>query len=133
MNRSRNLDAKLRDEMRTQIRDIQQQLGITTVFVTHDQVEALSMCDRIVVMKGGLIEQVGTPHEIYERPATPFVASFVGRTNRVKGKRTADGCIRIGSSMIRSARPAVQDDVMVMVRPHQDSYRLERSVNGTAR
>ena len=61
------------------------------------------MCDRIVVMKGGLIEQVGTPHEIYERPATPFVASFVGRTNRVKGKRTADGGIQIGSSIIRAA------------------------------
>ncbi|WP_086993402.1 ABC transporter ATP-binding protein [Rhizobium sullae] len=114
-----NLDAKLRDEMRTQIRDIQQQLGITTVFVTHDQVEALSMCDRIVVMKGGLIEQVGTPHEIYERPATPFVASFVGRTNRVKGKRTADGSIRIGSTAIRSTKPAAQDDVVVMVRPHR--------------
>ncbi|MET3649005.1 ABC transporter ATP-binding protein [Phyllobacterium ifriqiyense] len=114
-----NLDAKLRDEMRTQIRDIQQQLGITTVFVTHDQVEALSMCDRIVVMKGGLIEQVGTPHEIYERPATPFVASFVGRTNRIKGKRNGDDGIRIGSSTIRTAVSAEQGDVMVMVRPHR--------------
>ncbi|MGN8019616.1 ABC transporter ATP-binding protein [Phyllobacterium sp. 22229] len=114
-----NLDAKLRDEMRTQIRDIQQQLGITTVFVTHDQVEALSMCDRIVVMKGGLIEQVGTPHEIYEHPATPFVASFVGRTNRIKGVRNADGSIGIGSSLIRSASSVKPGDVMVMVRPHR--------------
>jgi putative spermidine/putrescine transport system ATP-binding protein len=114
-----NLDAKLRDEMRAQIRDIQQQLGITTVFVTHDQVEALSMCDRIVVMKGGLIEQVGTPHEIYERPATPFVASFVGRTNRVKGKRMGDGGIQVGSSIIRSASVEGQGDVTVMVRPHR--------------
>lgn len=114
-----NLDAKLRDEMRTQIRDIQQQLGITTVFVTHDQVEALSMCDRIVVMKGGLIEQVGTPHEIYERPATPFVASFVGRTNRIKGVKNADGGIQIASSTIRSAHSAEEGNVMVMMRPHR--------------
>jgi putative spermidine/putrescine transport system ATP-binding protein len=124
-----NLDAKLRDEMRAQIRDIQQQLGITTVFVTHDQVEALSMCDRVVVMKGGLIEQVGTPHEIYERPATPFVASFVGRTNRVNGKRTADGCIQVGSSTIHSTSVEAQGDVTVMVRPHR--IRIDWDVTGT--
>ncbi|MBN8953403.1 MULTISPECIES: ABC transporter ATP-binding protein [unclassified Rhizobium] len=114
-----NLDAKLRDEMRAQIRDIQQALGITTVFVTHDQVEALSMCDRIVVMKGGFIEQVGTPHDIYEHPVTPFVASFVGRTNRIKGIGGQDGSIRIGSSTIRAAAPAQKGDVTVMVRPHR--------------
>lgn len=126
-----NLDAKLRDEMRTQIRDIQQQLGITTVFVTHDQVEALSMCDRIVVMKGGLIEQVGTPYEIYEHPATPFVASFVGRTNRIKGIRSTDGGIRIGSSTIRSAVSTAQGDVMVMVRPHR--IQIDWDLTGTER
>ena len=80
-----NLDAKLRDEMRNEIRDIQQSLGITAVFVTHDQVEALSMCDKVVVMKGGKLEQIGTPVEVYEHPASPFVASFVGRTNRLDG------------------------------------------------
>jgi putative spermidine/putrescine transport system ATP-binding protein len=72
------LDAKIRVSLRQEIRQIQQQLGITTIFVTHDQEEALSMSDRVVVMNGGIAEQVGTPFEIYNRPATPFVAGFVG-------------------------------------------------------
>ena len=72
------LDAKIRVSLRQEIRQIQQQLGITTIFVTHDQEEALSMSDRVVVMNGGVAEQIGAPFEIYNRPATPFVASFVG-------------------------------------------------------
>lgn len=72
------LDAKVRVRLRSEIREIQRRLGITTIFVTHDQEEALSISDRIVVMNGGLAEQVGTPFEIYNHPATPFVASFVG-------------------------------------------------------
>lgn len=114
-----NLDAKLRDEMRTQIREIQQQLGITTVFVTHDQVEALSMCDRIVVMRGGRIEQVGTPLEIYERPANQFVASFVGRTNRLSGVGRGDGSVAVGSNLIRSREAISADTIDIMVRPHR--------------
>ncbi len=91
-----NLDAKLRDDMRNEIRDIQKRLGITTVFVTHDQDEALTMSDRIVVMNQGRIEQVGSPQDLYERPATPFVANFVGRSNRLKcavrnGQAAVDG------------------------------------------
>ena len=73
------LDAKIRVSLREEIRAIQQQLGITTVFVTHDQEEALSISDRIVVMNGGKAEQVGTPFEIYNRPATRFVASSSAR------------------------------------------------------
>jgi len=114
-----NLDAKLRDEMRAQIRDIQQQLGITTVFVTHDQVEALSMCDRIVVMKDGRMEQVGTPVDIYEHPRTTFVASFVGRTNRIAGERSGERSIRFGGVAIEAANTASGDSVEVMVRPHR--------------
>jgi putative spermidine/putrescine transport system ATP-binding protein len=76
-----NLDAKLRDAMRHEIREIQRSLGITTLFVTHDQVEALAMCDRVAVMNRGRIEQIGSPEAIYERPATRFVADFVGRIN----------------------------------------------------
>ncbi|MFN3663602.1 ABC transporter ATP-binding protein [Yoonia sp.] len=72
------LDAKIRVSLRQEIRQIQQQLGITTIFVTHDQEEALSMSDRVVVMNGGIAEQIGTPFDIYNRPATPFVAGFVG-------------------------------------------------------
>lgn len=78
-----NLDARLRDEMRFEIRDIQTRTGITTLFVTHDQQEALTMCDRIAVMNGGRLEQIGTPVEVYDKAATPFVAGFIGRANSV--------------------------------------------------
>lgn len=76
-----NLDALLREQARIWLKDIQLRLGITTIYVTHDQTEALSLSDRIVVMKDGLIEQVGPPADIYERPATSFVAEFVGSSN----------------------------------------------------
>jgi putative spermidine/putrescine transport system ATP-binding protein len=75
------LDAKIRLRLRAEIRDIQRKLGITTIYVTHDQEEALSISDRIVVMRDGKIEQVGSPFEIYNRPATTFVASFIGSSN----------------------------------------------------
>jgi putative spermidine/putrescine transport system ATP-binding protein len=80
------LDAKIRVSLREEIRAIQQKLGITTVFVTHDQEEALSISDRIVVMNAGRADQIGTPFEIYNRPATRFVASFVGTLNMIEGK-----------------------------------------------
>jgi len=75
------LDAKIRVSLREEIRQIQRELGITTIFVTHDQEEALSMSDRVVVMNGGIAEQVGVPHEVYNRPTTRFVANFVGTLN----------------------------------------------------
>jgi iron(III) transport system ATP-binding protein len=80
-----NLDAKLREVMRTEIRRIQQTLGITSVYVTHDQLEAMTLSDKIVVMNQGRIEQIGNPQEIYRRPKTAFVADFIGRTNFVDG------------------------------------------------
>jgi putative spermidine/putrescine transport system ATP-binding protein len=80
-----NLDAKLRDEMRAELSRLQHQLGITMIYVTHDQVEALSLSSRIIVMNEGNIEQMGTPEDIYERPATPFVANFVGFDNSLTG------------------------------------------------
>jgi len=78
-----NLDAKLREQMRTEIRRIQKRLGITSVYVTHDQVEAMTLSDQVVVMNQGRIEQAGTPTEVYRRPATRFVADFIGRANFV--------------------------------------------------
>ena len=81
-----NLDAKLRVEVRTELRQIQQKLGITTIYVTHDQDEALSMSDIIAVMRGGRIEQIGSPWEIYFRPANRFVADFVGTVNFLTAK-----------------------------------------------
>ncbi len=80
-----NLDAKLRAEVRIEIRELQQKLGLTTVMVTHDQDEALSMADRLAVMAQGVVQQVGTQRDLYERPAGRFVASFVGRSNFLEG------------------------------------------------
>jgi len=79
-----NLDAKLRETMRHEIRDIQKRIGITTILVTHDLQEAFAMSDRIAVMNGGRIEQIGTPREIYSRPSTRFTAEFAGQTNHLK-------------------------------------------------
>src|SRR3954471_18381057 len=96
------LDAKVRVSLREEIRSIQKALGITTIFVTHDQEEALSISDRIVVMYGGKAEQAGTPFEIYNRPATKFVANFVGTLNVLEGTVTdvAAGKVRVGGGEI---------------------------------
>ena len=122
-----NLDANLREEMRVEIREIQRRLGITTVFVTHDQSEALAMCDRIAVMRAGRLEQIGRPYEIYEQPRTPFVAEFVGRVNRMEGQRSADGGLAVNQLALRGpAGPP--GPVTVMVRPH----RIAMSTDPTA-
>lgn len=81
-----NLDAKLRDKARSWLRQLQTEVGITTIFVTHDQVEALALSDRIAVMNAGRIAQIGTPRDIYERPADPFVADFIGTSNFLEGE-----------------------------------------------
>ena len=96
------LDAKVRVSLRDEIRSIQKELGITTVFVTHDQEEALSISDRIVVMYGGKAEQVGTPFEIYNRPATKFVANFVGTLNVLEGTVTdaSAGKVKVGAGEV---------------------------------
>ncbi|HOM12934.1 MAG TPA: putative 2-aminoethylphosphonate ABC transporter ATP-binding protein [Rubrivivax sp.] len=90
------LDALERIRLRSEIRRLQKQVGITTIMVTHDQEEALSMADRIVVMNHGVIEQVGTPLEIYERPATPFVADFIGKVNVLRGQALGGKRFRVG-------------------------------------
>ena len=115
-----NLDAKLRDEMRHEIRDIQQRLGITAVFVTHDQVEALSMCDKVAVMNNGRLDQIGRPIELYEHPETPFVASFVGRINQFSGKRRQAGALVAGHAIHGVNKgDSASADVTVMIRPHR--------------
>ena len=81
-----NLDAKLREEMQIELRQIQRTLGTTTVLVTHDQSEAMALSNRIIVMNHGRVEQIGVPEQVYERPANAFVATFVGRTNRLQGE-----------------------------------------------
>ncbi len=101
------LDAKIRVSLREEIRRIQQELGITTIFVTHDQEEALSISDRIVVMHQGIADQIGTPFEIYNRPATRFVAEFVGTLNLVDADvvEAASGRVRVGEVPVALNRP----------------------------
>jgi iron(III) transport system ATP-binding protein len=81
-----NLDAKLREGMRLELKEIQKKIGITTIYVTHDQIEAITLSDKIVILDKGKIQQIGTPKEIYEKPANRFVADFVGFSNLIEGK-----------------------------------------------
>ncbi|UQW99742.1 ABC transporter ATP-binding protein [Streptomyces sp. RerS4] len=112
------LDAKVRATMREEIRRLQLSLGITTVFVTHDQEEALSMADRVAVLNAGRLEQCAAPAELYERPATPFVAEFVGTMNRLPGRLTAAGRVEVaGRTLPVDGRAPQGPDVEVLVRP----------------
>jgi putative spermidine/putrescine transport system ATP-binding protein len=117
------LDAKIRVELRNEIRAIQQELGITTIYVTHDQEEALSLSDRIVVMKDGHIEQIGTPFEIYNFPRTPFTASFIGTLNVLDGtvENPAENSIRIDTQVIRTKTSlggkSARDPLVIAIRP----------------
>jgi putative spermidine/putrescine transport system ATP-binding protein len=118
------LDAKIRDDLRAEIRRIQRQLNITTIYVTHDQEEALALSDRVVVMSKGQIEQVGEPFEIYNNPATGFVASFVGQLNRlpVTVVDPALGRVRVGRSEIRTTsliESPAGAEVSLMMRPEE--------------
>jgi iron(III) transport system ATP-binding protein len=119
-----NLDAKLREQMRFEIRALQQRLGITAIYVTHDQAEAMTLSDRIAVMRAGEIEQLGGPREIYEAPATRFVADFIGRATFLPGTAAAAGDGQVEVDLLGrrlrmpSAAPLKQGDaVEVMVRP----------------
>ena len=117
-----NLDARLRREMREEIRDLQQRLGLTVVYVTHDQAEAMAVSDRIVVMNHGAIAQEGAPRDLYERPGDAFVARFMGDANRVTGKlvRRDDGVadVDIGGARIALAHRGVREgDVALSIRP----------------
>jgi iron(III) transport system ATP-binding protein len=90
------LDAKVRERLRGELRSLQRKVGVTTIMVTHDQEEALSLADRVVVMNQGVIDQVGTPLEVYERAATPFVADFLGRVNALQAECLGHGRYRVG-------------------------------------
>ncbi len=122
-----NLDAKLRVEMRTVIKNIQHSVGITTVYVTHDQEEAMAVSDRIAVMNAGVIQHVGTPKSIYQRPSNLFVATFIGRSNVIKGKLVVDGGKTYLETLsgyraeIKTVRPEQQkaQDIVLSVRPEE--------------
>jgi putative spermidine/putrescine transport system ATP-binding protein len=125
------LDAKIRVSLRAQIREIQKKLGITAIFVTHDQEEALSISDRIVVMEAGAIEQVGTPFETYNFPRTPFVANFVGSLNSAvaevadpaRGLLNMDGVQFVSAANMDGLRKG--DKVRIAIRPERFSFASE--------
>ena len=99
-----NLDAKLRESVRVELRDIQKKMGLSTIYVTHDQSEALSMSDMIVVLKGGVVHQTGSPQEIYFEPKTPFVADFIGTTNLLSVKGLGENTVSYGKDRIPTAK-----------------------------
>lgn len=120
-----NLDAKLRIYMRKEIRKIQQRIGLTSIYVTHDQAEAMSLSDRIIIMNKGRIEQMGTPHEIYQQPASRFVADFIGNANFVQGQVLSIDADKAQVQMlggvfdvhVDAEQISVQDTVQVVIRP----------------
>jgi putative spermidine/putrescine transport system ATP-binding protein len=125
------LDAKIRVQLRAEIRAIQKRLGITAIFVTHDQEEALSISDRVVVMYGGRVEQVGTPFEIYNFPNTQFVANFVGSLNTAtaeikdpeKGLLSMDGVELVSAEKMEGMRKG--DKVLIAIRPERFSFAVD--------
>jgi multiple sugar transport system ATP-binding protein len=123
-----NLDAQLRDEMRSEIKRLHQELGVTMIYVTHDQIEAMTLADRIVLLKDGLIEQVGTPLDLYERPATRFVAGFLGspKMNFIPAEYVRDGAsgaVRFpdGSALPLPRGPEASRAVVFGIRPQHFS------------
>jgi len=112
-----NLDARLRRSMREEIRSLQQRLQLTVAYVTHDQAEALAVSDQIIVMDHGVIAQTGSPHALYERPTSAFVAGFMGEALLFDGEALADGSVRLGPLSIRPANALAAGAVKVAVRP----------------
>jgi putative spermidine/putrescine transport system ATP-binding protein len=116
-----NLDAKLRQEVRVEIRELQRQLGITTVMVTHDQEEALTMADRLVVMNEGAVRQVGTQRDLYERPADRFVADFVGRSTFIDGRIASPGVFRTEGGLALRCNGGAVGEASLALRPERIS------------
>ena len=126
------LDAKVRLQLREQIRTVQQRLGTTTLFVTHDQEEALSMADRVGVMREGRLEQIAEPAELYARPATAFVAEFVGTMNRLPGQFQGHEQVRALGTVVpvHGAPEGLSGDVDVLVRPEALRVEVKSGGNG---
>ena len=127
-----NLDANLREEMRFEIRRLHDKYRYTTVYVTHDQAEAMTTADRIVVMDGGRIEQVGTPEEVYRRPRSAFVARFIGGTNILRGRRLDATHLEVEGLRLRCGDGALgADDPALSVRFHHARLLTEAPPAGT--
>ena len=142
-----NLDANLREQMRFEIRRVHQETGITMVYVTHDQTEAMVIADRIAVMNAGQIEQIGTPQQIYEEPQSRFVAYFIGQSNCLAGQLVEPGLVRCGELVFRTILPAAAggngsanrsdsmkpgDEVTLCVRPNALRVLTARTDSGAA-
>ncbi len=112
------LDAKLREELRVEMRILQRRVGATAVFVTHDQAEALAMADLVAVMQAGRVAQLGPPEDVFERPATPFVAEFVGRSAKLSGMVEA-GRVRVGPALLAAPGVPTSGPVRLFIRPHR--------------
>jgi putative spermidine/putrescine transport system ATP-binding protein len=125
------LDAKVRVQLRDEIRRIQIEVGTTTLFVTHDQEEALAIADRVGVMRAGKLEQLGPPAEVYQHPATTFVAEFVGLSNRLPGRRSGDGVEVLGTTLPLIAPAEEHGQVTALVRP--ETVHLDVDPDGTGR
>lgn len=126
------LDAKVRKELRRWLRKLHEELQVTSIFVTHDQEEALEVADRVVVMNQGQVEQVGTPEEVYNRPATPFVYGFLGSVNSFKA-RTAQDKIMIGDNSFEHAHQlAAGSEVFAFARPHEIKIVTDFKADGLA-
>jgi sulfate/thiosulfate transport system ATP-binding protein len=125
------LDAKVRKELRRWLRKLHEEIHITTLFVTHDQEEALEVADRVAILRAGGIEQIGTPEEIYDHPASPFVYDFLGNVNLFSG-RVRDGAVVIGGAKIASSEVAGESDsdAIAFVRPHD--IRVSRQASAAA-
>ena len=124
------LDAKVRSRLRDEIRRIQLDVGITTLFVTHDQEEALAIADRVGVMQAGKLEQLGSPTTVYTRPATPFVADFVGLTNRIQGTVRA-GAVEVRGATLPLVQPNVPDGpVVALIRPEAVTFASDGDTDG---
>jgi putative spermidine/putrescine transport system ATP-binding protein len=113
------LDANLREQLQVELRLLQQKLGITTIMVTHDQREAMTMSDLVVVMNAGRIEQIGGPLDVYRRPATSFVARFIGTTNLLSGTRVGDGVMRVAGREFAVIGDMTAEDIVISVRPEE--------------
>ena len=120
-----NLDAKLRESMRFEISSIQKELGITVIYVTHDQSEAMTMSDRVVVMSRGVIQQIGTPYDIYRNPANKMVADFIGLVNFVEGEVQGDRVYISGTGVSFPNTSGVTGSATIAVRP--ENIRMSRS------
>lgn len=124
-----NLDAKLRESMRFEILALQKELGITVIYVTHDQGEAMAMSDRVVVMSRGVVQQIGAPHEIYANPANKMVADFIGLVNFLPGKITEDGKVHVAGTPTTFANPSdLMGEVTIAVRPENITLSLENGI-----